>query len=254
MPGSTINAQPKSAPLRAVRLGALDAVLDRRADGTIYIRTSQDIGHYHRKLSEPLEYWAKAAPDRVFLAQRDAIVARIEALLNAQRKPPAYLRDRRLLSRYFEDCFFTLAGVAPNLRGQLEEAHWAQGFKPRAIPGMDNDLVDPGEMLVRAFHLWGRTRWPGGSGRARYGVGCSGEGDRCGIACRWRVACLPAEILPSQGITRCRVRSHHGVFWNSVCRKMPGGSVAMTRVSYDRASSLLWPRHCAGCYRRAYPL
>ena len=27
MPGSTINAQPKSAPLRAVRLGALDAVL-----------------------------------------------------------------------------------------------------------------------------------------------------------------------------------------------------------------------------------
>jgi feruloyl-CoA synthase len=72
MPGSAINAQPKSAPLRAVRLGALDAVLDRRADGTIYIRTSQDIGHYHRKLSEPLEYWAKAAPDRVFLAQRDA--------------------------------------------------------------------------------------------------------------------------------------------------------------------------------------
>jgi feruloyl-CoA synthase len=72
MPGSTINAQPKSAPLRAVRLGALDAVLDRRADGTIYIRTSQDIGRYHRKLSEPLEYWAKAAPDRVFLAQRDA--------------------------------------------------------------------------------------------------------------------------------------------------------------------------------------
>lgn len=72
MPGSAINAQPKSAPLRAVRLGALDAVLDRRADGTIYIRASQDIGRYHRKLSEPLEYWAKAAPDRVFLAQRDA--------------------------------------------------------------------------------------------------------------------------------------------------------------------------------------
>jgi feruloyl-CoA synthase len=71
MPGSAISPQPKSAPLRAVRLGALDALLDRRADGTIYIRTSQDIGSYHRKLSEPLEYWAKAAPDRVFLAQRD---------------------------------------------------------------------------------------------------------------------------------------------------------------------------------------
>lgn len=103
-----------------------------------------------------------------FLAHRDAIAAKIEGLLNAQRRPPEYLRDRRLLSRHFEDCFFALAGVAPSLRGKLEEAHWARGFKPRAIPGMDNDLVDPGEMMVRAFHLWSRTRWPGSSGRARY--------------------------------------------------------------------------------------
>jgi feruloyl-CoA synthase len=59
-------------PLRSVRLGAPDAVLDRRADGTIYIRAAQSLAGYHGKVSEPLEHWAKAAPDRLFLAQRDA--------------------------------------------------------------------------------------------------------------------------------------------------------------------------------------
>ncbi|MGH6664894.1 MAG: AMP-binding protein, partial [Pseudolabrys sp.] len=60
-----------TAPLRPVRLSALDAVLDRRGDGVIHIRAKQPLGTYHRKLSEPLEHWAKAAPERVFLAQRD---------------------------------------------------------------------------------------------------------------------------------------------------------------------------------------
>ena len=65
-------AQPAAAPLRPVRLGRLDAVLERRADGTIHIRTSQALGCYHNNLSEPLEHWAKVAPERIFLAQRDA--------------------------------------------------------------------------------------------------------------------------------------------------------------------------------------
>ena len=36
------------------------------------------------------------------------------------------------------------------------------------MPGVHNDLVDPGEMMVRGFHLWQQTRWPGRNGRARY--------------------------------------------------------------------------------------
>ena len=55
-----------------MRLVALDAVLERRDDGAILIRAKQPLGTYHRKLSEPLEHWAKAAPERTFLAQRDA--------------------------------------------------------------------------------------------------------------------------------------------------------------------------------------
>ena len=45
-----------------------------------------------------------------FLAHRDDIVERIEGVLNAQRKPIEYLQDGSLLSRLFEDCFFTLLG------------------------------------------------------------------------------------------------------------------------------------------------
>jgi feruloyl-CoA synthase len=60
------------APLRAVRLGAPDAVIERKPDGAIHIRTSQALGAYYNKLSEPLETWARVAPERIYLAQRDA--------------------------------------------------------------------------------------------------------------------------------------------------------------------------------------
>jgi hypothetical protein len=108
---------------------------------------------------------------QVFLAHRDDVVERIQGLLNAQRKPIEYLQDGALLSRHFDDCFFALTGVTHSqsrLRGQLEEAHWARGFKPREIPGLSNGLADPAEMMLRGFHFWRLTRWPGRNGRVRY--------------------------------------------------------------------------------------
>jgi feruloyl-CoA synthase len=72
MPSLNRKVEFTTAPLRAVRLGAPDAVVESRADGTLYIRASQPLSGYHDKLSQPLEYWAKAAPDRIFLAQRDS--------------------------------------------------------------------------------------------------------------------------------------------------------------------------------------
>jgi feruloyl-CoA synthase len=72
MPVSIAKAAYSAAPLRAVRLGALDAVLDRRPDGHLHITAAQPLGSYYATLSQPLELWAKTAPDRVFLAQRDA--------------------------------------------------------------------------------------------------------------------------------------------------------------------------------------
>ena len=107
----------------------------------------------------------------VFLARRDEIVERIQEILNAQRKPTDYLQDGSLLSRHFEDCFYTLTGMTDSqsrLRGQLEDAHWASGFRPRDIPGLQNGPADPAEMMMRAFYLWRQTRWPGRNGRVRY--------------------------------------------------------------------------------------
>ena len=60
-----------AAPLRPVRLGKLDVVLEKRADGAIHIRAAKPLGKYHRKLSDALEHWARTAPERIFLAQRD---------------------------------------------------------------------------------------------------------------------------------------------------------------------------------------
>src|SRR5690606_28222604 len=106
-----------------------------------------------------------------FLTHRREIVERIQGVLNAQRKPAEYLRAAPLLSRDFADCFFTLAGVTheqARLNGQLDEAHWASGFKPRETADVRNELIEPAEMMIRGFHLWQQTRWPGRNGRVRY--------------------------------------------------------------------------------------
>jgi feruloyl-CoA synthase len=71
-----IPAQPmdeaRAAPLRPVRLGAFDPMVERAADGTIRITCRQSLTDYHATLAEPLELWAATAPDRIFLAQRDS--------------------------------------------------------------------------------------------------------------------------------------------------------------------------------------
>jgi len=55
-----------------VRLGGNDFIIDRRADGTIYIWSPHALGPYPDKLTERLEHWAAEAPDRTYLAQRNA--------------------------------------------------------------------------------------------------------------------------------------------------------------------------------------
>jgi hypothetical protein len=108
---------------------------------------------------------------QLFLAERKEIVERLQGVLNAQRKPVQYLQDRPLLSRHIEDCFFILPAVTDTqsrLKGQLEKAHWASGFRPCQVPELHNDLIDPAEMMIRGFHCWRQTRWPGVQGRVRY--------------------------------------------------------------------------------------
>src|SRR5215813_6148027 len=75
MEGPATNTKDQgAAPLRPVRLGRLDPVIEQRADGVIHIRAAQKLDKYYHKLSDALEHWARVAPERLFLAQRDAQV------------------------------------------------------------------------------------------------------------------------------------------------------------------------------------
>ena len=106
-----------------------------------------------------------------FVSHRAEIVERIQGVLNAQRRPSAALQDRSALGRELDQCFGALATLTDaqrRLRQGLEDAYRANGFRPRHMPELHNDLVDPAEMMARAFHLWQQTRWPGRNGRVRY--------------------------------------------------------------------------------------
>src|SRR6202035_3544165 len=45
--------------------------VERKADGTIYLRPKKALGEYPVRLTERLHHWASAARDRVFMAERE---------------------------------------------------------------------------------------------------------------------------------------------------------------------------------------
>jgi feruloyl-CoA synthase len=60
-----------AAPARQVPLGTADVHIDRRDDDAIVLRSPHSLGAYPARLTERLVHWARAAPERTFLAQRD---------------------------------------------------------------------------------------------------------------------------------------------------------------------------------------
>ncbi|HMN81447.1 MAG TPA: feruloyl-CoA synthase [Burkholderiaceae bacterium] len=61
-----------NARYRPVRLGGcLDAELQRRADGTLLLRSREPLEPFPDRLTDRLEHWAEAAPERTFVARRD---------------------------------------------------------------------------------------------------------------------------------------------------------------------------------------
>jgi feruloyl-CoA synthase len=59
-------------PLRAISFGNPAVSVDRRDDGTIYLRPKTALGEYPVRLTDRLHHWAEAEPDRVFMAERGA--------------------------------------------------------------------------------------------------------------------------------------------------------------------------------------
>ena len=61
----------EAAPVREVRFPPADVAFRGGADGAMYVRPDYPLGSYADKLTERLDHWAVASPDRVFLAERD---------------------------------------------------------------------------------------------------------------------------------------------------------------------------------------
>jgi feruloyl-CoA synthase len=59
-------------PLRAISFGNPAVTIDRRDDGTIYLRPKARLSDYPLRITDRLHHWAREAPERVFMAERDA--------------------------------------------------------------------------------------------------------------------------------------------------------------------------------------
>jgi feruloyl-CoA synthase len=60
-----------AAPLRAISFGDLTVTIERRDGGTIYLKPKTSLGDYPARLTDRLHHWARMAPERIFMAQRD---------------------------------------------------------------------------------------------------------------------------------------------------------------------------------------
>ena len=52
--------------------GCLEASVERQADGSLVLRSTEPLQAYPARLTDQLEHWAREAPDRTFVAQRGA--------------------------------------------------------------------------------------------------------------------------------------------------------------------------------------
>jgi feruloyl-CoA synthase len=52
--------------------GCVEAMIVRRSDGATVLRSTEPLGDYPARLTDHLEHWARTAPERTFVARRDA--------------------------------------------------------------------------------------------------------------------------------------------------------------------------------------
>jgi len=73
IPAGTNDAPARGVhPLRAISFGNPAVTIDRRGDGTVYLRPKIALGDYPVRITDRLHHWANAEPDRIFMAERDS--------------------------------------------------------------------------------------------------------------------------------------------------------------------------------------
>src|SRR5258705_11488642 len=71
-PNMSVPTARSDAPLRPISFADPAVSVDRRDDGTIYLRPKMALGEYPVRLTDRLHLWGKAEPDRIFMAERAA--------------------------------------------------------------------------------------------------------------------------------------------------------------------------------------
>lgn len=62
----------KNTPFREIAFAETDIRQSMSADGAVLLRSAMPLGPYPQRMTEGLVHWAATAPNRVFMAQRDA--------------------------------------------------------------------------------------------------------------------------------------------------------------------------------------
>src|SRR3954468_10951278 len=69
-PNMSVPTALSDAPLRGISFGNPAVSIDRREDGTIYLRPKVALGEYPERLTDRLHHWVRVEPNRVFMAER----------------------------------------------------------------------------------------------------------------------------------------------------------------------------------------
>jgi feruloyl-CoA synthase len=70
-PNMSVPTARSNAPLRPISFSDPAVTIERRDDGTIYLRPKKPLGEYPKRLTDRLHHWASAEPNRVFMAERE---------------------------------------------------------------------------------------------------------------------------------------------------------------------------------------
>jgi feruloyl-CoA synthase len=100
MSASALPGDPPAAPLRPIAFGVPQVSVDHRPDGSILLRPLQQLGDYPPRLTDRLHHWAREAPQRIFMAERNGSggwrTLRYGELLGASRAIGSALSARGL--------------------------------------------------------------------------------------------------------------------------------------------------------------
>jgi feruloyl-CoA synthase len=111
---------------RPVRLCAPEVLVERKPDGTIYLKSGRALPPYPEKLTDRLVHWINAAPDRVFMAERDGTgwrtITYAQTLARVRRVGAALLArnlsaERPIVILSSNDLEHALLGLAANYVG-----------------------------------------------------------------------------------------------------------------------------------------